>query len=117
MKCEYHRYINGKCTDCGKAKEAIVVGKKRDAGKPRLSLLHWPTIMQVVEVLEHGAAEYGDENWKHVDNHRIRYFNAACRHLILGWWMGEKLDKKSGKPHLAHAICCLIFLLARDNES
>jgi hypothetical protein len=30
---------------------------------------------------------------------------------------GEKLDAETGKNHLAHAVCCLLFLLAFDLDS
>jgi len=32
------------------------------------------------------------------------------RHLT-AWWAGEDLDPESGLHHLAHAACCLMFLL------
>jgi hypothetical protein len=90
-------------------------GRKDDAGKPRLSLLPWPAVLSVVRVLEHGAKRYGDDNWRQVPNFRARYFDAAQRHL-LAWWGGEKTDPDTGESHLAHFICCGLFLLARDNE-
>jgi hypothetical protein len=30
------------------------------------------------------------------------------------WKSGETLDPESGKHHLAHAMCCAMFLLERD---
>lgn len=86
------------------------VGKKNDQGKRRWDLLPWGPIEEVVQVLQVGAIKYGDENWVRVPNARIRYFSAAMRH-ILAWWRGEELDKEDGLSHLAHAMCCLIFLM------
>ena len=88
-------------------------GRKTDAGKPRMSLLPWRAVGQIVQVLEFGAAKYEPNNWKHVQNARQRYFDAAMRHL-LAWWDGERLDAESGLPHLAHAGCCILFLLWAD---
>ena len=91
-------------------------GRKADAGKPRLSLLPWRTVQQIVAVLEFGAAKYGADNWQRVPNARQRYFDATMRHL-LAWWDGERLDAESGLPHLAHAGCCILFLLWADKDA
>ena len=66
--------------------------------------------------MEFGAAKYGADNWQHVPNARQRYFDAAMRHL-LAWWDGERLDAESGLPHLAHAGCCILFLLWADKDA
>lgn len=88
-------------------------GRKADTGKPRLSLLPWRAVQQIVAVLEFGAAKYGADNWQRVPEARQRYFDAAMRHL-LAWWDGERLDAESGLPHLSHAGCCILFLLWAD---
>lgn len=87
------------------------LGLKTDAGKPRMSLLPWTAVHAIVRVLEFGAAKYGVRNWQHVTDLRTRYFDAAQRHL-LAWWAGEKVDADTGESHLAHAACCVLFLLA-----
>jgi hypothetical protein len=89
-------------------------GKKYDMYKPRWSLLPTNTVVQVVNVLEYGANKYGAENWKHVGNARTRYYDAAMRHME-SWWKGETLDEESGENHLAHAMCCLMFLMWFDD--
>ncbi len=76
-------------------------------------MLPWSVVSKVVDVLGYGADKYAPDNWKHVDNWRERYFNAMQRH-ILAWWDGERNDHETGYHHLAHAGCCLLFLLARD---
>lgn len=38
---------------------------------------------------------------------------AAMRHLA-AWRDGEQLDEESGLPHLAHALCCIVFLRELD---
>jgi hypothetical protein len=92
-----------------------MTGVKRDRGKPRWSLLPWGALASVVGVLEYGASKYDVDNWKRVENPRQRYFDAAMRHL-LAWHMGEVHDPESGLPHLAHAVCCVLFLLWFDTE-
>jgi hypothetical protein len=88
-------------------------GRKDDTGKLRWSLLPWRHVKTVVQVLEVGAAKYGENNWTKVKDRRRRYFDAAQRHLT-AWWMGEPVDKEDGLSHLAHAVCCLLFLMEGD---
>jgi len=88
-------------------------GKKADAGKLPWHLLPLGPMRETVEVLQHGAAKYGSENWKHVLNARDRYYDAAMRHLTT-WYDGQARDDESGRSHLAHAMCCLLFLLWFD---
>lgn len=88
-------------------------GVKSDNNKRRYSLLPAGTINEVVDVLEFGSAKYADDNWQKVDNARTRYYNAALRHID-SWWNGEVKDDETGKHHLAHAICCLMFLMWFD---
>lgn len=91
---------------------AVVEGRKDDAGKCRPSLLPMAALFEVLAVLEYGAAKYEAEGWRNVPNAEPRYLNAAMRHLMLRL-AGEKLDRESGLPHLAHAACCLLFVLER----
>jgi hypothetical protein len=88
-------------------------GQKHDEGKPRWDLLPYGPLADVVAVLTHGAKKYADDNWQKVPGAKRRYFRAGMGHLI-AWWSGEKHDTESGLPHLAHAVCCLLFLLWYD---
>lgn len=88
-------------------------GTKHDSGKLRwATLLPWRALESVVRVLEHGAAkpDYGADGWRHVPNARPRYLNAAVRHLVARL-RGEVNDPDSKLPHLAHAACCVLFIL------
>lgn len=87
---------------------------KHDAGKWRFSLVPLNALKSVINVLEFGAKKYAPDNWKTVPDARARYFDATIRH-VMAWWGGEKNDGESGLPHLAHAICCLLFLLWIDD--
>lgn len=91
-------------------------GKKNDAEKTRWDLLPIKSIEAVVRVLQHGAKKYGsDDNWKRVPDAKRRYYAAALRHLF-SWWCGEKADPETGESHLAHLICCALFLMEIPHE-
>lgn len=90
-------------------------GAKHDSGKPRWTLFPLLAVTRIVDVLEFGAAKYGVDNWRHVDELRDRYIDAVYRH-IAAWRSGETRDPDSGLPHLAHAICSLVFILTIDEE-
>jgi hypothetical protein len=64
---------------------------------------------EVVQVLECGARKYSPNNWMHVPESTTRYYDATMRHVD-AWWKGEVEDGETGRSHLAHAICCLMFL-------
>jgi hypothetical protein len=89
-----------------------VVGLKFDQAKPDWSLLPLDVMEEAVKVLTAGAKTYGRDNWKLVTPN-TRYLSACLRHLTK-WQAGEKIDKDSCSPHLAHAICSLVFLLWMD---
>lgn len=86
------------------------VGAKHDGGKLRYSLLPKGTITEVLKVLEFGAKKYAPDNWMKVYNAQTRYYDAALRH-ITAWHEGEKFDQETGVSHIAHALCCLHFLM------
>jgi hypothetical protein len=85
-------------------------GVKHDTGKLRFDLLPVDSIREVVWVLMFGSAKYGDRNWE-TGMAYSRLYAAALRHLM-AWWEGEERDPESNLPHLAHAICCVLFLLS-----
>jgi hypothetical protein len=85
-------------------------GKKFDQEKLRFSLLPFKSLELITEVLEFGAKKYDVNNWMYVTDPKTRYFNALMRHLI-AWWQGEKHDPETRLLHLAHAGCCILFLL------
>lgn len=104
--------------------EDLSDGRKDDKGKLRYSLVPWRTLEEVVRVLEHGAAKYGADNWRKVPDARRRYADAAMRHfvpylraLIAGEDTADiNKDAETGLHHLAHAVCCLLFLLDLELE-
>lgn len=88
-------------------------GSKHDQKKPKWHLLPLLVIQKVVEVLTFGAIKYSENNWKSIDDYFNRYLSATLRH-ITARQNGEILDEESKLPHLAHAICCLIFIMWFD---
>jgi hypothetical protein len=92
------------------------VGAKCDGDKADWSLLPIEPVEEVVQVLMFGAKKYAPDDWKHVENGEVRYFNAAMRH-ILAWKKGENTDPETGINHLAHATCCLLFLQWKDAQN
>jgi len=91
------------------------VGRKFDSDKLRWDLIQPLATQAYVDVLTYGAKKYDDHNWRKVPLLRQRYFAAAIRH-IWAWWLDERCDPESGLHHLAHAICCLMFLLEPELE-
>jgi hypothetical protein len=87
---------------------------KHDSGKPRAELLPPRALLAVSRVLALGAAKYGPDNWHRCTEPR-RYVGAALRH-VLAYMAGEKTDAESGESHLAHAACCILFLLELDER-
>lgn len=88
-------------------------GTKFDADKTRFDLWPWRAFESVAKVITFGANQYGVENWQSLEDFERRYFAACMRHLT-SWKLGEKTDEKSGLPHLAHAACNIVFLLAKE---
>ncbi len=86
------------------------LGTKLDTGKLRWDLLPTAQVRRIVEVLTFGAVKYSPGNWMLVPEPVDRYYAAALRHLA-AWRDGEQLDPESKLPHLAHAGCCVLFLL------
>lgn len=87
-------------------------GVKHDGDKPRYDLVPPDALDEIVKVLTFGAAKYEDRNWEKGVRWG-RYFGACMRHLW-AYWRGEETDPDSGLSHLAHAGCCVFFLLAYE---
>lgn len=85
-------------------------GRKDDDGKLPLYLLPHDALEEVAKVLNHGQIKYTARNWeKGMAWHRP--YSACLRHLW-AWWRGEPNDPETGLSHLAHATCCVLFLLS-----
>jgi len=90
-------------------------GIKFDKGKRDYTLLPWEALEEVVKVLEAGEKKYARDNWMQVPEGKFRYTKAAFRHLI-AYATGETLDPETGLHHLAHCICCCLFIIYKDKS-
>ena len=82
---------------------------KFDDNKPPVGLIPRSATLEEAYVLAFGAQKYGTHNWRQGMKWQ-RLINASMRH-ILAFNEGEDFDPESGLCHLAHARCCLSFLI------
>lgn len=87
------------------------VGVKFDTAKERYDLIPPGVLCDLARVLTYGARKYAPDNWRKVQDPEARYYAAAMRHME-AWRLGLKVDPESQLPHLAHALCCIVFLAA-----
>lgn len=88
---------------------------KFDNGKNRFDLIPPYALWEIARIYTYGAQKYEDNNWLRSGMKWGRFFSAIMRHLWK-WWGGEKLDKESGLPHLAHAAWGCLALLQYEKE-
>lgn len=81
---------------------------KYDNHKIMPSLIEPEYIIGTAEVLTIGAVKYSKDNWKRCDD-IDRYKDALLRHTY-AYLSGEKIDPETGKSHLYHMSCNLMFL-------
>lgn len=89
-------------------------GHKDDTGKAPYDLLAPEFLAGTAEILAFGAAKYAPRNWEK-GMAWSRPFSAMMRHMW-AWWAGEQADAETGKSHLWHAACCLMFLVAYEQR-
>ena len=82
---------------------------KFDDDKLPVNLLSSEALLQTAAVLKFGADKYSEHNWRQ-GFAWSRPLAAAMRH-IMAFNDGEDKDLESGLSHLAHAMCCIMFLL------
>ena len=82
---------------------------KHDQGKPGMNLLSREALEQIALVMDFGKQKYDAHNWRK-GFVWSRPLSAAMRH-IMAFNDGEDKDPESGLSHLAHAACCIMFLL------
>ena len=88
-------------------------GLKYDEDKLRYDLIPARVLQWLARILSFGAKKYSANNWQKIEVDR--YYAAMMRH-VEAWRLGEWLDKESGYPHLAHALCCVVFMLWLGEE-
>ena len=99
-----------------------VPGAKDDKAKPMAGelIFGFPhALSQFIEVATYGAYKYTRGGYLHVSNAKVRYLDAAMRHL-LAYGTGQMNDRESGLPHLAHVlwnIAAIIEIGARNEKA
>jgi hypothetical protein len=88
---------------------SVTGGAKDNRGKSRVDLLPSKPLIAIGDVLEYGARKYKPHNWR-LGLAWSDTMASLQRHL-LAFNDGENLDPETGRPHLAHAGCQLLFLL------
>lgn len=89
--------------------------RKDDGGKPTFEYLPEDALAAINEILIFGAKKYGPRNWEQGMNW-LRCWNACLRHLW-AWARREPCDPETGKSHLWHAGCCILFLITYELRS
>ncbi len=89
-------------------------GVKYDQDKVRLDLLPPIALQEIGRVLTFGAQKYGANNWRKGINY-TRLIAALMRHMN-AYNAGEDIDSESGMSHLAHAGCCIMFLIGLQDR-
>ena len=86
---------------------------KRDAGKPRPTLVPTRIIWAIARVREFGCKKYKDpDNWKRVEPQRYR--DAAYRHWLAYLENVDSIDEESGMPSLWHLLTDIGFLVVLE---
>lgn len=109
-----------RCNKCGKnihrSVEYYFHPIKHDKDKTRWSLLPMEQLEEVVKVLMYNADKYDTFNWqKVVLADSDRYVDELYRHMK-DYVVGLKTDEESNLSHLAHAVCCILFLMWGEDE-
>jgi hypothetical protein len=84
-------------------------GVKHDQNKPPLHLIAPEFLFAIAEILDFGQKKYAPRNWEKGMNWS-RVYRATISHMFL-WWMKTGPDEETGKSHLWHAACCIMFLV------
>lgn len=98
---------------------------KDDGGKARIDLIAPEFIFATADILGFGAKKYSERNWEQGMSWS-RPFSALMRHMW-AWWGGQgpttrsflfgETDSETGRSHLWHACCCLMFLVAFEERN
>lgn len=82
---------------------------KFDTDKPPVGLVPSSAMLEEAMVMGYGEKKYGRDNWRG-GMAWMRLIDASLRH-ILAFKEGEDFDPETKLHHLAHARCCLAFLI------
>lgn len=94
--------------------DVMVEGRKDDKDKVMMELLPGDALRAIATILTFGAKKYAPRNWE-LGMDWSRVYGALQRHLW-AWWGGEDKDPETGRSHLWHAGCCIVFLIAYEER-
>jgi len=86
----------------------VGTGRKDDQEKSRVDLIDAEFLEGLGDVLAFGARKYAAHNWRGGIKFS-RILGAAFRHL-LAICRGEDIDPESGRGHVFHLACNVMFL-------
>jgi hypothetical protein len=89
-------------------------GVKHDGDKVRMELLDPYALEQLAAVLTFGAKKYAAHNWR-LGIRNGRLIAALLRH-VFAYLRGENHDPETGLSHIAHAMCCCMFILGLEHR-
>ena len=89
-------------------------GLKFDTEKVRMELLDPYAMEQLAAVLTFGAKKYAAHNWR-LGIRNGRLLAALIRH-VFAYLRGEDKDPETGLSHIAHAMCCCMFILGLEHR-
>lgn len=92
-----------------------IQGKKLDQNKPRMSLASKRRFKRCNSSFRVWCYKVSSRQLEDVPDAKTRYYDARTPHID-AWWQGEQKDPETGEHHLAHAICCGMFLWWFDNQ-
>lgn len=104
------RYMLEKCEFI--REQAPIGGRKDDQTKPPLHLIAPDFLYAIAEILDFGQKKYAPRNWEK-GMAWSRVYRAAIGHLF-DWFMRKGPDPETGKSHLWHAACCIMFLVCYE---
>lgn len=100
-EAEYAKMVSEVDEDTQKA-------ERLNEGKLQWSLVDFPSLEPMVEVLGYGSLKYAPDNWKRGLPVR-KQIDSLLRH-VTAIASGVELDEESGLSHIGHAQCNLMFL-------
>jgi len=81
---------------------------RHNKGKLEWDQIDFESLEPLVEVLMFGETKYSRDNWKK-GQLITELLGSLFRHII-AFQKGEDLDSESGKSHIGHAMCNLMFI-------
>jgi hypothetical protein len=88
---------------------------KRDDSKIPWINLPWDAMQEVGEVIRYGTKRHGPRNWEIRDPKDADFVSAMLRHVI-AYAQGLRIDKESGRHHLAHAVANALFVIHHESR-